>query len=303
MTDPAVATGNFTSAPATKSISSPHNTPYNTVRVWQVPFARWTLSRTLDEIESLIKKGQAAYFMTVNLHTTMLINNCARMRRAVAAAAFVVADGMPLVWASRLRPRRLPERVAGADLVPAICERAAQKGYRIFFLGGKPGVGEEAAANLISQFPGLQVVGIESPPFRPTTPAEEAELLERIRATRPHLLFVAFGQPKGELWVHQNSPTLTETVCVQVGGTLDFVAGRIRRAPQWMRRLGLEWAYRLSRDPRRLFARYARNALFLGQMSIAELFSCLQRRSQSGCHSWEKTKISSDCLTRSQKPR
>jgi N-acetylglucosaminyldiphosphoundecaprenol N-acetyl-beta-D-mannosaminyltransferase len=238
-----------------------------------VPFAPWNFSRTLDEVEHLIEKGRAAYFMTVNLHTTMLIDNSPAMRDVVAAAAFVVADGMPLVWASRFRPRRLPERVAGADLVPAICERAAQKGYRLFFLGGAPGVGEKAAANLSARFPGLQVVGIESPPYRPTTPVEDTELLERIRATQPHLLFVAFGQPKGELWVHQYSPALVGTVCVQIGGALDFAAGRIRRAPRWMQRVGLEWVYRLSCEPRRLFTRYARNALFVGRMLIADLCS------------------------------
>jgi len=255
--------------------------PDDFIRVWGVPFAPWDFARTVDEVERLIESGRAAYFMTVNIHTAMLIHNSTAMRKVVDAAAFVVADGMPLVWASRLLPRRLPERVTGADLVPAICQRAAQRGYRLFFLGGAPGVGELAAGNLSARFPGLQVVGIESPPYRPTTPAEDAELLERIRATRPHLLFVAYGQPKGELWVHQNSSALAGTVCVQIGGSLDFAAGRILRAPKWMQRVGLEWFYRLAREPRRLFTRYAQNALFVGCMLIADLCS-LGRRNQNG---------------------
>lgn len=239
-----------------------------------MPFVPWTLGQTVDEVERLIGSCRPAYFMTVNLHTTMLIHDVPEMRAVAAGAAFINADGMPLVWASRLRRRRLPERVAGADLVPALCERAARNGHRVFFLGGAPGVGERAAANLQARFPGLNIAGIESPPYRPMTVQEEAELLERIRAARTHLLLVAFGQPKGELWVHRHSPALPGTVCVQIGGSLDFAAGRINRAPRWMQRTGLEWVYRLAQEPRRLIGRYARNAAFVGRM----LFSDFQDR-------------------------
>lgn len=249
------------------------------VVVWGVPFAPWTLARTVDEVERLIEAGRPRYFMTVNLHTAMLVSEDPALRAAVAGAAFALADGMPLVWASRLRATRLPERVTGADLFPALCERAARKGYRVFFLGGPPGVGEAAAANLSARFPGLQVVGVESPPYRAPTAQEEAELLDRIRAARPHLLFVAFGQPKGEVWVHKNSPVLAGTVCVQVGAALDFAAGRINRAPRWMQRFGLEWAYRLRQEPRRLFARYLRNAAFVARMLFADFQDRNRRRS------------------------
>jgi N-acetylglucosaminyldiphosphoundecaprenol N-acetyl-beta-D-mannosaminyltransferase len=240
------------------------------VWVWGVPFVPWTLARTVDEVGARIDAGRPSYFMTVNLHTVMLIHEEPALRGVVDGAAFVLADGMPIVWASRLRRPALPARVAGADLVPALCERAARLGHRVFFLGGGPGVGAAAAEKLTARFPGLRVVGIESPPFRPTTPGEDAELLDRIRAARPHLLFVAFGQPKGELWVHRNCPALDGTVCVQVGGSLDFAAGRISRAPRWMQRTGLEWCYRLSREPRRLFVRYARNAAFVVRMLVAD---------------------------------
>ncbi len=245
--------------------------PLDRVRVWGISFVPWTLARTVDEVERLIEVGRPRYFMTVNLHTAMLINDDPAMRTVADGAAFALADGMPLVWAARLRGKRLPERVAGADLLPALCERAAVRGYRLFFLGGPPGVGAAAAANLSARFPRLQVVGIESPPFRPTTAEEDAELLERIRAARPHVLLVAFGQPKGELWVQRNSPDLPGTICVQIGGSLDFPAGRINRAPRWMQRTGLEWVYRLSCEPRRLFGRYARNAAFVARMLVADV--------------------------------
>lgn len=261
------------------SISSP-SSPTPPIYVWGVPFAPWSFSRTLEEIEHLIESGRAAYFMTVNLHTSMLIHNSPAMQNVVAAADFVVADGMPIIWASRLRPRRLPERVAGADLVPAICKLAAAKGYRIFFLGGAPGVGEQAANSLKARFPNVQIVGIESPPYRKTSPVEDAELLDRIRHSRPHILFVALGQPKGEFWVHKHSPSLSGTVCVQIGASLDFLAGKISRAPLWMQRIGLEWLYRLACEPRRLLTRYAQNGLFLARMFVVDAISRKRRNEE-----------------------
>jgi N-acetylglucosaminyldiphosphoundecaprenol N-acetyl-beta-D-mannosaminyltransferase len=242
------------------------------VRAWGVPLAPLTLEGTVDAVDRLVRAGRPAYFMTVNLHTAMLATEDPAMRAAVDGAAFTLADGMPMVWAARLRGRPLPGRVTGADLLPALCRLAAASGYRVFFLGGPPGVGAAAARNLGERFPGLQVVGVESPPYRPPTPAEERELLDRIRAARPHLLFVAYGQPKGELWVHRHHAELPGTVSAQVGAALDFAAGRISRAPRWMQRTGLEWVYRLSREPRRLAGRYARNALFAVRAQTAELF-------------------------------
>ncbi|QJW99218.1 WecB/TagA/CpsF family glycosyltransferase [Frigoriglobus tundricola] len=257
--------------------SSPSLAP---VVVWGVPFAPFTLAQALDEVERLIAAGRPRFFMTVNLHTAMLTAQDPAIRAAVDAAAFIVADGMPVVWASRLQPRRLPERVTGADMFPALCERAAKQGYRVYFLGGPPGVGEEAARNLTSRYPGLQVVGVESPPYRAATPQEEAELLDRIRAVRPQLLFVAFGQPKGEYWVHKNCPALDGTICAQVGAALDFAAGRINRAPRWMQKTGLEWVYRLWKEPRRLFSRYAQNAAFVVRMVIQDFKNRPRRHSR-----------------------
>jgi len=179
----------------------------------------------------------------------------------------ILADGMPLVWASR---GRLPERVAGSDLVPALCERAATKGYRVFLLGAAPGVADEAARRLCARHPTLVIAGTAAPPFRELTVQEHADLFEQIRAARPDLMFVAFGQPKGELWVAEHSRALGVPVTAQVGATLDFLAGRVRRAPRWLQRLGLEWAYRLFLEPRRLVSRYARNGWFLIKTVVSD---------------------------------
>jgi N-acetylglucosaminyldiphosphoundecaprenol N-acetyl-beta-D-mannosaminyltransferase len=248
------------------------------VRVWGLPFAAWTLPETVDQVDRLIRTGRPSYFMTVNVHTAMLAWQCATLRAVIDGAAFALADGMPIVWASRLQGRRLPERVAGSDLMPVLCERAARERYRLFFLGGPPGAGQAAAEKLTARYPGLQVVGVESPPYRPLTADEDRQLLGRIREARPHLLLVAFGQPKGEHWVAANSPLLEGTVCVQVGASLDFAAGRIRRAPRWVQKSGLEWVYRLSREPVRLFGRYSRNLAFVGRMLASDLATRLRSR-------------------------
>jgi N-acetylglucosaminyldiphosphoundecaprenol N-acetyl-beta-D-mannosaminyltransferase len=178
-------------------------------------------------------------------------------------AAFIVADGKPLVWASRIQGSPLPERVAGSDLIFDLCEEAAREGFRVFLLGGGEGVAEEAARRLVARYPGLQIVGTECPPFREPTPEEEHALLERIRHAAPDILFVAFGQPKGERWIIGHYEDLGVPVSVQVGASLDFAAGRVRRAPRWMQTTGLEWVFRLSLEPRRLAGRYARNAWFI----------------------------------------
>jgi N-acetylglucosaminyldiphosphoundecaprenol N-acetyl-beta-D-mannosaminyltransferase len=248
------------------------------VWVWGLPLAPLTFEQTLDRVESLIKAGVPAYFITANLHYAMLTARDRRLAEVNAKAAFLLADGMPLVWASRWRPRRLPERVAGSDLVPALCERAAQRGYRVFLLGGPPGVAEEAARKLCGRFPNLQVVGTECPPFRELTVEEQAGLQERIRAARPDLLFVAFGQPKGERWLTAHCQALGVPACAQIGATLDFIAGRVRRSPRWLQRLGLEWVYRLCSEPARLSGRYARNFLFALKMLALDLVSPAHRK-------------------------
>src|SRR5262249_28805247 len=158
-----------------------------------------------------------AYFITANLHYAMLTASDPRLAAVNEAAAFIVADGMPLVWAARLSRRPLPERGAGGDLVPALRQRAAQPGYRVLLLGGPAWLSAAAAQRLCRSYPSLQLVGFESPPFRTPSPEEHVALLARIRMARPDLLFVAFGQPKGEFWIAENYQSLGVPVVVQIG--------------------------------------------------------------------------------------
>jgi N-acetylglucosaminyldiphosphoundecaprenol N-acetyl-beta-D-mannosaminyltransferase len=242
------------------------------VWVWGLPLVPDTFEQALDRIDRHVQARTPSFFITANLNYAMLTDGDDRLKRLNEQAAFVLADGMPLVWWSRLGPRPLPERVAGSDLIYGICERAAKKGHRVYLLGAGPGVAEEAAANLVRRYPELVIVGIECPPFRRLTDEEQEMQFERIRAARPDILFVAFGQPKGEYWIAENLERLGVPVSVQVGATLDFVAGRVKRSPKWMQKTGLEWIYRMAQEPRRLARRYLDNILFLVKAVFAARF-------------------------------
>jgi|SRR5947209_6157567 len=235
------------------------------VEVWGLPLAPLTMAETLDLIDHWIEDRTPRYVITANVHYAMLADRDPRLGPVTRGADLVLADGMPLVWAAR---GRLPERVAGSDLVPALCARAAERGYRVFLLGAAPGVADEAAANLQARFPGLTIAGTLAPPFRGLMPAETASLIDTVRSARSDLLFVALGQPKGELWVAEHHRDLGVPVTMQIGATLNFMAGRVSRAPRWLQRAGLEWAYRLLLEPRRLGGRYLSNGLFVLRMLL-----------------------------------
>ncbi len=201
----------------------------------------------------------------------MLTEQNADLRAINSRVAIIVADGTPLVWASRWHGSPLPERVAGSDLIFEVSQEAARKGYRVFLMGGAEGVAEAAAARLLARYPGLQVVGTLCPPFRELTAEEEALLVDRIRSARPDILLAAFAQPTGERWIDRHLADLGVAVVLQLGAAIDFAAGRLRRAPRWMQKAGLEWAFRLSLEPGRLCKRYASNAWFILRMVARDL--------------------------------
>lgn len=247
-----------------------------------LPLLPVTFGEAVDEVDRMIAAGEPNYFITANLHYAMLSHRDRRLDAVNREAAFLVADGFPLLLAARLRRRQLPERVAGSDLIYALCERAAEKGHRVFFLGGAPGVADAAASELVRRYPGLQIAGVEVPPFRPLTADENARLVDRIASAGTDLLFVALGQPKGELWLWENRQALGVPAAVQLGASFDFVTGRIKRAPRWVQRLNLEWAYRLATEPRRLAPRYFQDAIFLARCACASLVSrCCRKQPPS----------------------
>jgi N-acetylglucosaminyldiphosphoundecaprenol N-acetyl-beta-D-mannosaminyltransferase len=270
------------------SSSLPHSDvdlsqPIGGHRVWAfgIPLAPLTMAGTVEAIYTLIDVGKPAYVITANTHYAMLSEKDPELRVINEDAAFIIADGAPLVWAARWTSRPLPERVAGSDLIFELSAEAARKQSRLFLLGGAKGIADEAARRLCARFPGLKVVGTACPTLQELTEGEEKALIARINTARPDILLVAFGQPKGERWIHRHLHELGVPISIQVGASLDFAAGMIRRAPRWMQKSGLEWTFRLALEPKRLFWRYACNASFILRNSVPELCRVARRKLRS----------------------
>ncbi len=226
-------------------------------RIGPIEVDRLTSGGALDAIEALVRAGRGGAVFTPNVDHVVLADDDPAFAAAYRAADLSLADGMPLLWAARLLGDALPERVAGSDLVVPLVARAAERGWRVYLLGGDEGVAPEAARRLSARFPALRVAGVDAPRVSVDGGGDESErALQRIEAARPDVLLVAFGAPKQERWIHRHRARLGPAVAVGVGASLDFVAGRIPRAPDWMRRRGLEWFWRLAREPRRLWRRY-----------------------------------------------
>lgn len=197
-------------------------------------------------------------------HTIVEASRDSSLRSVFESAGMVATDGMPLVWVARRRGARDAERVCGPDVMLALCDRGREVSLRHYFLGGAPGVPEALAARLAERFPGLVVAGTVSPPFRPLSPEEDTALVAGVNAARPHVLWIGLGSPKQEFWTAAHESVLDAPLLLPVGAAFDFHSGRLRRAPSWMQRLGLEWLFRIAMEPRRLLGRYVTtNARFM----------------------------------------
>ena len=212
------------------------------------------------------------YVVTPNVDHVVKLQSHPEMRAAYQEAALTVADGWPLVAASRWLGRPLPERVAGSDLVPQLLAAGQTiPEFRVFLLGAAPGVGTCAAENIGVRWPGAKVCGLASPPRGFETDRKESEaVVERVNASSPHLLVVGLGAPRQEIWLRQYAPQLKSRVAIAAGATIDFLAGVQRRAPYWIQRARLEWLFRLATDPRRLAGRYALDAVVFPRLVAAE---------------------------------
>lgn len=205
-----------------------------------------TYDETLQCVERMLAFGGTHQIATVNVEFIMEARRNPEFRRVLAAATLCVPDGIGMLWASRRQGTPLRARVAGVDLVEILAERAALQGWRVYFLGAPPGVAERAATVLSERYPGLVVAGCYS--GSPSI-AEENAICERIRATQPDVLFVAYGAPNQDLWIARNQARIGVPVALGVGGSFDFICGYAKRAPAWVQRLGLEWLHRLLREP------------------------------------------------------
>lgn len=228
-----------------------------------VPFHDVTFEETIAWCVDRMQHGPPACLATANVDFLMQATRDPELQRILLEADLVIADGMPIVWASgRLGPP-LRERVTGSDLTPLLAAACARAGLRVFLLGGAPGVAEQAAAVLTARNPGLVIAGTYSPPLAGLLEMDHGTILTRLRDARPHLLLVAFGAPKQEKFINLHLRAWEVPLAVGVGGTLDFLAGVQRRAPRWVQRIGFEWLWRMCANPRRLFRRYAANIGFL----------------------------------------
>ncbi len=238
------------------------------MRLLGVPIDRVTRQEVLTRLEHWIEQGQTRLIFYANVDCINQAVLDRRYAKILHEADLVCADGMGVVWASRLTGESLPERVNVGDLIDPFCALAEQNGYRLFLLGGRPGVMERAAEQLRKRHPALQIVGTHHGHF---DASRDQEVVERIRQARPHVVLVGMGVPKQEKWIWQYRGSLAVSVLWGVGAALDYYAGLFPRAPTWMRGVGLEWCFRLALEPKRLWRRYLLGNAFFFVRTVALL--------------------------------
>ena len=254
--------------------------PRKRVDLMGLPVDQLTEDDTIETVLEAVRAGRGGCLFTPNLHHMQAFANGADSSvydrsSKLPGARLVVADGMPLIWASRLRGTPLPERVAGSNLIWTLTAAAARKGASIFLLGGNPGAAEACAERMRAEYPDVRIAGLMTPPvgFEKDARAID-EIVATLRAAAPEIVYVALGFPKQEELALQLASELPTTWFVGVGISFSFVSGEVQRAPRWMQAAGLEWVHRLVQEPRRLFRRYVIDGLpFAARMFVDALRS------------------------------
>jgi N-acetylglucosaminyldiphosphoundecaprenol N-acetyl-beta-D-mannosaminyltransferase len=226
-----------------------------------------TMEETLETIAGFITSGRPHQHVVVNVDKLVKARDDADLRRIINECALINADGMPVVWASRLLGKPLKERVAGIDLFESLMQRSAQRGWRVYLLGAREEIVAEVKAVYEARFPGLVVAGCRNGYWKDE---EEPDVVEHIKAARPDILFVAISSPKKERFLGRYQAEMKIPFAMGVGGTFDVAAGKVRRAPSWMQKAGLEWFYRFLQEPRRMFRRYFIDDMAFGGMILRE---------------------------------
>jgi N-acetylglucosaminyldiphosphoundecaprenol N-acetyl-beta-D-mannosaminyltransferase len=250
------------------------------VELFGLKFSAVTLEQAADLLLRDGANRTRGLVITPNVDHVVLISKNDRLRAIYQHARWLFADGMPIVWLSRLRGHpRLPARVTGADLFVRLCAKAAGTNLRLFFLGAAPGVAATAASAVEAACPGLKIAGVYSPPIGfDDSVVETRRIIELCNAARPDVLFLGLGTPKQEFWAAANMDRLDVGPILCVGGAFDFVAGRTVRAPRLVQTVGMEWAWRLAHEPKRLWKRYlVRDSRFIG-LAVREAITALRHR-------------------------
>ena len=229
------------------------------VNVLGVGVSVLNLQTALDEIAAAVRERRKGFICVSGVHGVIEAQADEDFRRILNGAFLCTPDGMPMVWMGKIHGHSEMRRVYGPDLMLDVCAWSENNECRHFFFGGVPGVAEELRGKLTARFPKLQIVGCYTPPFRPLTADEEKELREMVCAAKPDILWVGLSTPKQEKFMAEFLPKLDVTLMIGVGAAFDFHAGRVRQAPRWMQRNGLEWLFRMACEPRRLGKRYLKN--------------------------------------------
>ena len=249
------------------------------IRLMGMPISVVTESQAVDYVIDSLAAGQGGWVITPNLDQLRLFRASADLRPMYERATLIVADGMPLIWASRIQKTPLPERVAGSSMLHTLTAAAAKAGRSVFLLGGNPGAAEQAAAELQQTNPGLKTAGTYCPAFGfDKNPAEIENIRNLLASSNADIVYVGLGFPKQERLIEQLRPSLPHACFLGIGVSFSFVSGEVRRAPRWMQKLGLEWIHRMIQEPGRLLKRY----LVHGIPFAVRLFAAAIRRRLAG---------------------
>ena len=244
-------------------LASPQLGTFDKINVLGVGLGAVNLEQAVDSICQQIRDRERGYICLAPAHSVMDCYRDPRLREIFNRSAMVAPDGMSMVWLAKLSGHGHVRRVYGPDLMLALCSASLRDGFSHYFYGGEEGAARELASRLKARFPGLRVAGTFSPPFREFTTTEDKEIVRRMNAASPELVWVGLGSGKQERWMADHRDRLEAPVLIGVGAAFDFLAGLKPQAPRWMQRSGLEWLFRLGSEPRRLWPRYRKYPLFL----------------------------------------
>ena len=229
------------------------------VNILGVGVSALNMQAAIAETEALLDHDGSGYVCVTGVHGIMEAHRDSDFKRILNNSFLTTPDGMPTVWMGRLHGFDHMNRVYGPDYMLALCEVSVAKGYKHFLYGGRPGIAEELRAELLQRYPGLQIVGTYTPPFRPLNNVEEEALRLQIEELNPDVLWCGLSTPKQERFMNEYRGRLPIKLMVGVGAAFDLLSGNLSEAPDWMKRSGLQWLYRLIKEPRRLWRRYLIN--------------------------------------------
>ncbi len=231
--------------------------PQNRMRFMNSYIDNITMDEAIDHIEECIRLRKIGQIITPNVDQIVRMETDSYFKEICDNAELLLTDGHPLLWIAKWYKTPIKEKICGSDLIPKLCEVAAQKGYSVFFLGAAPGVAQRAADKLNEKLPSLKIAGVYSPPIGFEKDRQELDKINQmLYDSNADMLFVGMGVPKQDIFIYENMYKYKIPMSFSIGGTIDFIAGEQKRAPKWISRIGMEWLYRLCQSPKRMFKRY-----------------------------------------------